>query len=39
MTWNEMLLDMEGYLSRYRHALEQIANSKYIKKQEILNNF
>tara|TARA_R100000008_G_C3569239_1_gene161016 strand:+ start:1160 stop:1399 length:240 start_codon:yes stop_codon:yes gene_type:complete len=36
MTWNEMLLDMEGYLNRYRRALEQIANNKNIKDPEIL---
>lgn len=36
MTWNEMLLDMEQYMERYRYALEQIVNAKNIKDPEIL---
>jgi len=36
MTWNELLLDVEQYMERYRHALEQIVHAKNIKDPEIL---
>ena len=36
MTWNEMLLDIEQYVERYRNALQQIVNAKNIKDPEIL---
>ena len=36
MTWNELLLDVEQYMERYRYALEQIVNAKNIKDPEIL---
>ena len=36
MTWNELLLDVEQYMERYRHALEQIVHSKNIKDPEVL---
>mgnify|MGYP003110314111 CR=1 FL=1 len=36
MTWNELLLDVENYMERYRNALEQIVNAKNIKDPEIL---
>tara|TARA_R100001198_G_C5221571_1_gene203538 strand:+ start:907 stop:1149 length:243 start_codon:yes stop_codon:yes gene_type:complete len=36
MTWNELLLDVELYMERYRNALEQIANAKTIKDPDVL---
>tara|TARA_R100000315_G_C5229062_1_gene140006 strand:+ start:1652 stop:1900 length:249 start_codon:yes stop_codon:yes gene_type:complete len=36
MTWNELLLDVEQYMERYRHALEQIVHSQNIKDPEVL---
>tara|TARA_R100000742_G_C4268776_1_gene87178 strand:- start:318 stop:551 length:234 start_codon:yes stop_codon:yes gene_type:complete len=36
MTWNELLLDVELYMERYRNALEQIANAETIKDPDIL---
>lgn len=36
MTWNELLLDVELYMERYRHALEQIANAETIKDPDVL---
>ena len=36
MTWNELLLDVELYMERYRNALEQIANAETIKDPDVL---
>ena len=37
MSWNELLLDLESYMERYRRALDEIANSEWCNSQESLD--
>ena len=37
MSWNELLLDLESYMERYRRALDEIANNEWCNSQESLD--
>ena len=37
MNWNELLLDLESYMERYRRALDEIANNEWCNSQESLD--
>jgi len=37
VSWNELLLDLESYMERYRRALDEIANNEWCNSQESLD--